>query len=1028
MVIHGTDESPDAPEVRHRLSTTYLVTGLTAVALLAVVPPAVGLALFAVLVLASPLAVHLGARLWSRTEQRRPWRLVVLGEVLCIAGQVVRSATTPLGEPISPLAGPADALSLAGYATLILAVRAFGRARRTTTGGRDGAELVDSLIVSAGVGIPIWLFAMTSFATHGDLPTSARVLAVVYSSLTLLMLGGIARLALGGGARNRSYYLLLAGFVCLIGFDVLTTMSTLVPALTDVAVVVGAVMYVLAPAAALHPSMRAITEATATPSTTVGWHRLAALVGALLVAPATLVVAALTGYRADAATIVTGASLMSLLVVARMWMLVKSNERRARRERALRRAGETLVASTTRQQMLCGAIDAVVELGSELPGLEGYVVTTGRSGLTLVASTPDAGPLDLGPPLADDLEARRPTVRHQSVVLPLIGQNEVRGGLVVRAARPLAPALVDTFSSLASEISLALETAALVEDLHHQRSERRFRALIERSSDMIVILDADGLVTYVSPGCLRVLGFEAHDLLGRELQTVLHPNEAPALQRVLRGQVTRSGDDPIELRMADATGGYHVLEVTATDLLHDDDVAGIVLNARDTTERKRLADELRHQALHDTLTGLANRALLGDRVAHALTRRSDAPGLVAVLFIDLDDFKTVNDSLGHGAGDQLLVLVAERLRACLRTADTAARLGGDEFAILLDDPATEEQVGQVADRILEALHRPFLLEDREVIVSASLGIAIDPARAATADHLLRNADAAMYMAKQRGKGRWEMFDESMHDQAVARLELKASLAHAIEGDELYLNYQPIVELATGATVAVEALVRWTHPVRGLVPPAQFVPVAEETGLIVPMGRWILERACHDLASRPGWERLGLTVNVSVRQLQHAGFVADVLTALERSGLSQDRLTIEITESILMTNTDQIRDRLHRLRAHGVRIAIDDFGSGYSSLGYLQRFPVDVLKLDRSFVEDLQLDRPVGGVVRAIVELADGLDVRLVAEGIETAEQAEALRRRGCRYGQGFLYSRPVAADDLDRAVLQTTGVGLVGAA
>jgi diguanylate cyclase (GGDEF)-like protein/PAS domain S-box-containing protein len=1000
----------------------YLGIGMAGVAATAVVPAATGLTIFSVVAVTGALATWIGARLWSPPGARRPWHLIAAGEALCLAAGAVRAATTPVGAAPSPLPSAADAFYLAGYLCLIAGVRAFNRARRSR---HDIAERIDALIVSAGAAVPVWLFAMTSFARQDGLPLDARGLAVTYSVLTLVMLCGIAAMAMGIGVRNRSYYLLLSGFVCLIVVDVLTTMSSVVPRLGDLANVVAGVLYVLPGAAALHPSMRVITEAPASPPPPVGWHRLVALVCALLVAPLALGVAELTGVAVDPATIVVGATSMSLLVLLRMWLLVRANEARAGRERALRHAGQTLVACTTRDEMLRGAVDAVVALTNGRPGVSGHVLSLDALDGTvhLVASTPGADALE--PTLDLVMGGGAGTTSDGRTILPLISQNEVRGALVVSADEPLAATLVESLTGLASTLSLALETAALVEDVHHQRSERRFRALIERSSDMIVILDATGAVTYVSPGCSRVLGHAADDVLGRPLQAILHAEDAPSLARVLDGRALRSGDEPIELRAADADGEWHVLEVTATNLLHDPDVAGFVLNARDTTERKRLADELRHQALHDTLTGLANRALLGDRVAHALARRSDGPGLVAVLFIDLDDFKTVNDSLGHGVGDRLLVLVADRLRSCLRSADTAARLGGDEFAILLDEPDNEEQVVLVAERLLGSFQHPFVVDGHEIVVTASVGIAADAARAASADHLLRNADAAMYLAKQRGKGRWERYDERMHTEALERLELRTSLARAVEDGELSVHYQPIVDLVTGRTVAVEALARWVHPTRGPVSPAQFIPVAEETGLIVPMGRWILQKACADLAAKPGGEELGLTVNVSVRQLHDCHLVDDVLAALATTGLPASRLTVEITESILMSNTDQALDRLSELRRHGVRIAIDDFGSGYSSLGYLQRFPVDVLKLDRSFVDDLQLDRPVGGVVRAIVELADGLGVRLIAEGIETLDQAEALRRRGCRYGQGFLYARPVPIAELVEAVRGTAGIGVV---
>ncbi|OWY63466.1 hypothetical protein B7486_52975, partial [cyanobacterium TDX16] len=422
------------------------------------------------------------------------------------------------------------------------------------------------------------------------------------------------------------------------------------------------------------------------------------------------------------------------------------------------------------------------------------------------------------------------------------------------------------------------------------------------------------------------------------------------------------------------------------------------------------------QALHDTLTGLGNRAMFTGRVTEALEQSSDRLDSVSVLFVDLDDFKTVNDSLGHAVGDQLLVVAAERLRECLRVTDTAARLGGDEFAVLLEHAYGQSEVIQVAERILESLRQPIVIGAREIVVTASVGIAMNADRIPSAEVLLRNADMAMYLAKDRGKARFEVFEDEMHASVFERLELKAALARALDAsDELVLHYQPIVSLASGRVTGVEALVRWQHPERGLLAPGSFIPLAEETGLIVPLGRWVLEEAARMLSrwrrDVPGADNLTMSVNLSVRQLESPTIVADIVQILERTGLPPGCLVLEITESLLVDEHSTMPERLGELRAIGLSLAVDDFGTGYSSLGYLQRFPIDIIKIDRSFVDGLGQNGNEPGVVRAIIDVARRIGARTVAEGIEGAEQLKALKKLRCDSGQGFYFARPMPASD-----------------
>jgi diguanylate cyclase (GGDEF)-like protein/PAS domain S-box-containing protein len=449
-------------------------------------------------------------------------------------------------------------------------------------------------------------------------------------------------------------------------------------------------------------------------------------------------------------------------------------------------------------------------------------------------------------------------------------------------------------------------------------------------------------------------------------------------------------------------------------------VAGVAV-AEDVTQRRRLEGQLAHQAFHDPLTGLANRALFRNRVEHALAQAHRAPGGVVVLFLDLDDFKAVNDSLGHGEGDQLLVQVAARLLGTTRGCDTVARLGGDEFAVLLQD-AVDGDAHIVANRILSSLTRPVLVGARELSVGASIGIAVARREDGT-EELLRNADLAMYQAKARGKGMYEVFAPPMYEAVRDRVSLQADLHHALERREFRLVYQPLVELATERVVGVEALVRWDHPTRGAVSPATFIPLAEESGIILPLGRWVLDEACRQAAA---WQRRGVgapyvAVNISGRQLQHPQLVADVATALGDAGLEPGALLLEITEGVVMHDTEASLRRLHDLKEIGVRLAIDDFGTGYSSLSYLQRFPMDVLKIDKAFVDDVALGGSRAALARTIVALGETLSLHTVAEGIETPEQSAALVAMGCRVGQGYWFARPVPAPEIT-AMLESGGV------
>jgi diguanylate cyclase (GGDEF)-like protein/PAS domain S-box-containing protein len=560
-------------------------------------------------------------------------------------------------------------------------------------------------------------------------------------------------------------------------------------------------------------------------------------------------------------------------------------------------------------------------------------------------------------------------------------------------------------------------------------SEARFHALFEQAPLGIVLLDDAGTVVEANPAFERLIGREAAELRGTAIEDLSPPEDGAAAREPVRQlEAGQCSSVAVEQRFTRPDGDTVWVSLTVRRM--DVVGAGVTLigMAQDVTARRELEARLSHQAYHDPLTGLANRARLRDQLDRALVTAGQSPDRVALIYVDLDDFKKVNDSLGHAAGDRLLRVIAERLLNATRGSDTVARLGGDEFAILLENVRSEADVLVVAERVGRAMRSPVALEGQEVFVGASVGVARGSdavGHAGGADELLRNADVAMYVAKRGGKGRHAVYAREMNTDALARLELEAELRHALDRQELVLHYQPLVGLDDGCVLGVEALLRWAHPRRGLLTPAAFMQLAEDTGLIVPIGRWALAAACTQAAAwntRRGRSAdagpLTLSVNVAERQLRDESIVEDVRAALAASGLPPAQLLLELTESVFLQHEDGIVATLEELKALGVRIGIDDFGTGYAGLRYLQRYPVDALKLDRSFVAGLT---PVDGedeaaglaLARAIVALGDTLALRTMAEGVEESLQWEQLRQLGCTIGQGHLFACALPAGEVE---------------
>ena len=548
--------------------------------------------------------------------------------------------------------------------------------------------------------------------------------------------------------------------------------------------------------------------------------------------------------------------------------------------------------------------------------------------------------------------------------------------------------------------------------------EARYASLIANASDVIMIVAANGALRFASPASERMFGLRPEDIAGQNLLDLCAGEDCERLRSFLAEVAATpfGAVGPVELRVERDTNRY-TLEIVGSNLTDDPAVQGLALNFRDISERKALEEQLRQLAFHDPLTLLANRNLFRDRVQHALTLAQRDRHHVAVMFLDLDNFKNVNDSLGHDAGDRLLQAVAQRLVKTTRSSDTVARLGGDEFAVLLEGVAEIAEVERMAASLIEALGVPFALGVSEVRVAASVGVAFSTPEAG-AEALLSNADIAMYHAKGSGKDRYVVFQQQMQELRHERLRLEADIGRALANDELFLDYQPIIDLGTRSLLGVEALVRWRHPIHGVLMPGRFIEVAEECGQIVKLGRWVLLQACRDLrrwrSSVAGGTGLRVAVNISGRHLQDGDLVQDVAQALEESRLEPGNLVIELTESTMMFNTEANLERLRQLKALGVRLAIDDFGTGYSSLSYLHRFPIDILKIDRSFVSRLTNNDDGPELARTVVALGETLGLDTVAEGIEFEPQVAALLALGCVAGQGFLFARPGSLEQLSK--------------
>jgi diguanylate cyclase (GGDEF)-like protein/PAS domain S-box-containing protein len=801
-------------------------------------------------------------------------------------------------------------------------------------------------------------------------------------------------------------------------------------------------------AAALHPAMTELTKPLTRPPARVSRVRLTVLMIASLIALIALFVESFRG--GDLTVIAVFSALLYLLVLSWLSDVGASHSRALDRERAVRQAAAALVSAVTVEQAGAAVRSATDTLFGRGPrGDVLLAVRTGGAVRAVVTASADPAPMSR---LADLAESWLPLVTGSAPILapvtsmppqaaavvpgpdwmllcpltlddPLSGDPLI-GVLAVFGEQRILGRLAATLEILAHQVALAVERIILRGQLIRQGNEAYFRTLVQDTSDVILIVDDDGKVRYATPSATSIFGDIAVE--GEYLWDLV----ADGHRDDLVGALSRASAGGFSSRYADRRitrrdGTALQVQGRASDLRADPAVAGLVLTLRDVTEQRQLEEQLKYQAFHDALTGLPNRLFLQDRISRQVIAARLDGATAGVLFVDLDDFKVVNDTMGHGVGDELLVAAAVRLFGLIGEGDIAARLGGDEFALLITNAPDAAAVEAVAGRVVRAFAEPLVLASGAVLSTVTVGVATTEDGTDT-DELLRHADLALYAAKAAGKRQWRRYQPVLSAGLVRRREVQAALEKAVARSAFTLAYQPIVALTTSELAGFEALVRWPHPQWGMMQPGQFIALAEETGQIVPLGSWVLARATADTArwrrdpgGGPGQGRAPddgqvprrpyVSVNVSARQFSAPGFVDGVRQILDSSGLEPGALMLELTESVLLRRDERMVSDLIELKAIGVKLAIDDFGTGYSSLSYLRELPIDVLKMDKSFVDGIAVSEQRRALAEGIVQIARTLELEVIAEGIESEVQRDLLIAMGCPFGQGYLLARPMPA-------------------
>jgi len=976
--------------------------------------PGLHMLLWSAIGAASAGAVVLGV-VRNRPRRPLPWVLIAAGLLAFTLGDTTYNFLTSVLDQEQPFPSAADAIYL-GLFFPLLAAGVVGLAR-SGAANRDRASLLDALALTVGVGLLFWLFLIDPHVTS-DEPVLDRVISVAYPLCDILLLAVTARLVTAVRWSPAVLLLALGGSGLLVA-DVLYGISQLggtwlIGGPVDLGWIV---FYACFGLAALHPSMTALTAPRLLPTTGLEPGRLIVVALSTLIAPIVVVVEAANGSVRNAGVAAVVAGLMFLLVMARLFAAMNAYRAAVARERGLRQAAVALVAATTVHEV--DAVTRTTVAGLFPAGTPHRAVL--HTGSTLAHDDPGHGPAriqlvatrTLDPDIGVRLRAFD-TVAYSRLVIGEAPSIRDHGTLFVAAGDQALAVLRESLHVLSTQTASALDRIALNEEIGRRNTEVYFRTLVQNASDVILIVDDAGTVTYASPSAASVFG--RPEVTGLPLATLVEPANAQS-RRSHTGAIvdasSRNGSSITDWLVIRGDGARVQVEASTRDLREDPTVAGIVVTLRDVTERRQLEEELTHRAYHDDLTGLPNRSLFQTRVNEAVAASQRNGTITGVLFLDLDDFKVVNDTMGHATGDDLLRAVSTRLRGALRDADTAARLGGDEFAALIADFHDVTEIEDAAERVIAALSEPFTAGPAVVNGTASIGVATT-ADANDGEELMRQSDMALYVAKGAGKGQWRRYQTALHTAVLERMRTRNELDHALQVREFTVEFQPVVALDSTDTVGFEALIRWQHPHRGLVSPDEFIAVAEESGQIVPIGEWVLDTA---LAEAATWAELArdkpphVSVNVSARQLRQPGFVDGVLAKLERYQLPPQQLVLEITESLLLRDNEQVWADLAALRRAGARVAIDDFGTGYSSLSYLRQVPADVLKIERSFIDNTPVSDQQRGMVESVVRLAKTLHLSVVAEGIEEPAERAVLLDIGCHYGQGYLFSRALTATE-----------------
>jgi diguanylate cyclase (GGDEF)-like protein/PAS domain S-box-containing protein len=969
----------------------------------------------------------------NRPARKAPWLLLAAANACFIAGQVSFLVAERFRE-VLPFPSFADGLYLAEYPFYAAAALVFIRFRSPE---RDRRSLLDALTLTAGLALLSWLYLVLPYARDPSLSWLQKSVTIAYPLGDVLVLAIVARLLAPETMRNRAVQLLTVGTVGLLAADVLYGLIQLHGTFRNgTPVDLGwAALYAAWGAAALHPSMTQLTEPVAVQRAEASPARVAVLMLGALIAPGVLLVGSLRDHYSDGTVIAVFSAVLYLLVLTRLSDTAASHRRTLRRERAVRRAGASLASAGTVEDAARAAEGAAAALlGPRAPGSALLAVRAGDRLLAVGAigtlprqQEPDLGAewlprlggprpafvpvADLGGPVA----ALHPDCEG-ALLCPLVLSDRPSGDpligvLAVFGRRAALAGLSGTLEVLAGQVALAVERIILSREVTKKRSEEYFRTLVQDASEVILIVGEGDVIRYATPSAAGI--FCGARIQGSALPDLAGPASRAGVSRALARMRdrARTGHHEELWHLSGRDGRPVQVKVRCSDLREDPTVAGLVLTLRDVTEERRLEEQLKHQAFHDPLTGLPNRLLFQDRAGRALEAARGGGYDAAVVFVDLDDFKMVNDTMGHAVGDALLAAVAGRLAGVVRESDTAARLGGDEFALLIEPIADPAEADALAARVVRAFSAPFSVLGRQVVTAATAGVATTR-DSADADELLRHADLALYAAKSAGKRQWRRYQPVLAAGMIRRQEVQSALGEALASSAFTLAYQPIVALDSGEIAGFEALVRWPHPDWGLMMPGEFIALAEESGQIVPLGAWVLRQAAQDMARwrAEGHSGLYVNVNVSARQFLVPDFAGSVADALASSGLDACALVLELTESALLDHDDRVNSALKEVKRAGVRLAIDDFGTGYSTLSYLQELPIDVLKIDKSFTNGVAASPRQRVLVEGIIAIASGLDLQVVAEGIETEEQRRALVAAGCGYGQGYLLAKPAGPD------------------